>query len=201
MNIRSIALVVPFGVLCATSGCAPTQGQVTSPSEVEATKPASPAPEDQVAELYVQELARLPPIAPRGLDHSGRKQTGRASYYAAHFADRKMADGNRFDPNSHVAASKTLPLGTTAKVTNVRNGKSATVKVEDRGPFVDGRVVDLAPKVAEELDMKKSGVAPVIVAPIAVPQANGAIKLGAGAAEASPDEIDRATQGTIATVR
>ena len=101
------------------------------------------------------------------MDHSGRKQKGRASYYADRFANRKMANGNRFNPNSDTAASKTLPLGTTAKVTNVQNGKSATVKVEDRGPYVDGRVVDLTPKVADELDMRKQGVAPVIVAPIA----------------------------------
>ena len=102
---------------------------------------------------------------------------------------------------SNVAASKTLPLGTTAKVTNLSNGKSATVKVEDRGPYVDGRVVDLTPKVADELDMKKVGVTPVVVAPIAVPQPDGAIKLGAGAAEADPKEVDKATQETAATAR
>jgi len=109
-----------------------------------------------------------------------------------------MANGNRFNPNSDVAASKTLPLGTVAKVTNLSNGKTATVKVEDRGPYVDGRVVDLTPKVAEQLDMKKVGVSPVVVAPIAVPQPNGAVKLGAGAAEVSPQEVTAATQTTQA---
>ncbi len=79
-----------------------------------------------------------------------------------------MANGNRFNPNSDTAASKTLPLGTTAKVTNVQNGKSATVKIEDRGPFVAGRVVDVTPKVADQLDIRKEGVSQVIVAPIAV---------------------------------
>jgi rare lipoprotein A len=73
--------------------------------------------------------------------------------------------------------------------------------VEDRGPYVDGRVVDLTPKVADELDMKKVGVTPVVVAPIAVPQPDGAIKLGAGAAEADPKEVDKATQETAATAR
>jgi rare lipoprotein A len=83
-------------------------------------------------------------------------------------------------------------------VTNLSNGKTATVKVEDRGPYVDGRVVDLTPKVAEQLDMKKVGVSPVVVAPIAVPQPNGDVKLGAGAAEVSPEERTAATQTTQA---
>ena len=103
-----------------------------------------------------------------------------------------MADGHRFDPNSNVAASKSLPLGSAAKVTNLENGKSALVKIEDRGPYVNGRVVDLAPKVADQLDLKKAGVAPVEVKPVTVPQPDGAVKLGAGAAEANPQEVEQA---------
>jgi rare lipoprotein A len=111
-----------------------------------------------------------------------------------------MADGRRLNPNANVAASKTLPLGTTAKVTNLDNGKTATVKVEDRGPFVDGRVVDLSPKVARDLDIRKDGLAPVEVKPITVPQPNGEVKLGAGAAEASPQEVRQAAETTEALV-
>ena len=91
-------------------------------------------PDLQAAVQDAEELAQLPPVDPHHIDHSGRKQQGRASYYASRFANRKMANGNRFNPNSDVAASKTLPLGTIAKVTNLSNGKTATVKVEDRGP-------------------------------------------------------------------
>jgi rare lipoprotein A len=85
-----------------------------------------------------QDVAGLPPVRPQSarLDHSGRQQKGRASYYARRFTNRKMADGGHFDPNSNAAASKTLPLGTTAKVTNLANGKSATVTVQDRGPYL-----------------------------------------------------------------
>jgi rare lipoprotein A len=163
---------------------------------------AAPAPESSATQREAEKLAQLPPVEPQGrIDHSGRKQKGRASYYATRFSHRKMADGHRFDPNADVAASKTLPLGTTAKITNIENGKSATVKVEDRGPYVDGRVVDLAPKVADQLAMKKQGVAPVVVAPIAVPQPGGDVKLGAGAADASPDEVQRATEATAQAVR
>jgi peptidoglycan lytic transglycosylase len=199
-RLKHTALAGLAALLCVLGGCAPTPPPAP-PSQPAAAKQDDRPQDDQVAETYVKELARQPPIAPRGLDHSGRKQTGRASYYASRFNNRKMADGNRFDPNSNVAASKTLPLGTTAKVTNLSNGKSATVKVEDRGPYVDGRVVDLTPKVADELDMKTVGVTPVVVAPIAVPQVDGGVRLGAGAADASQQEIDRATQETAAAPR
>ena len=78
----------------------------------------------------------------------------------------------RAEPCQH-ASSQTLALDTTAKATNLANGKSAVVTVQDRGPFVDGRVVDVTPKVADERDIRKRGVTPVIASPIAVPQADG----------------------------
>ena len=182
--------------------CAGGVSTAPSPAPLAAHQDAR-QPEPPKLDAEVEELALLPPVVPKGsqLDHSGRTQKGRASYYHDRFANRKMANGNHFDPNSDTAASKTLPLGTTARVTNVQNGRSATVRVEDRGPYVDGRVVDLAPKIADELDMRKRGVAPVIVAPIAVPQPDGAVKLGAGAAEASPQEIEEATRGAHVSTR
>ena len=162
---------------------------------------ATPPPDSVDAKQEAQKLDQLPAVTPRGkarIDHSGQKEKGHASYYATNFAHKKMADGRRMDPHSDVAASKTLPLGTTAKVTNLQNGKTATVKVEDRGPFVDGRVMDVSPKIADDLEMKKSGIAPVEVKPIAVPQPNGEVKLGAGAANASPEEVRNATETTKA---
>jgi len=134
-----------------------------------------------------KKLDALPPVAAPNhvkVDPSGRKQEGEASIYSKSFDGKKMADGKRYDPHTDVAASKSLPLGTTAKVTNLDNGKSIEVKVEDRGPFVNGRVVDLTPKAAAQLGLTdKKGVAPVVVAPIVVPQPNGEVKAGAGAAE------------------
>jgi rare lipoprotein A len=166
-----------------------------------ATAGAATAPPDSdAARAEAERLARMPPVAEApskpALDHSGRAEKGRASYYAKHFAHKKMADGRHMDPNSNVAASKSLPLGTTAKVVNTSNGKEAVVQVEDRGPFVRGRVVDVSPKVAKDLDLNKDGVAPVVVKPIAVPQPDGAVKLGAGAAESSPEQVRQATETT-----
>ena len=133
-------------------------------------------------------LAEMPPLAPpRGNhivdDHSGRKEAGNASIYAHFFDGRTMADGQRYDPRANIAASKSLPLGTIARVTNLETGKSTEVKIEDRGPFVNGRVVDLTPHAAHAIGLTMNkGVAPVIVAPIAVPQPDGTLKPGAGAA-------------------
>lgn len=116
------------------------------------------------------------------LDHSGRKQVGKASFYAPAFAGRKMADGSAMDPRDDNAASKTLPLGTKARVTNLDNGKSAEVTIQDRGPYVDGRIVDLSPATAGKIGLnKQAGVAPVEVAPIAVPQPDGSVRPGVAA--------------------
>ncbi|MGZ3235928.1 MAG: septal ring lytic transglycosylase RlpA family protein [Burkholderiaceae bacterium] len=103
------------------------------------------------------------------VDRTGKTRKGKASYYGREFYGKKMANGKPMNPRSNVAASKTLPLGTKAKVTNLDTGKSAVVDIEDRGPYVKNRIVDLSPKVAEELDIKKKGVAPVEVDPISIP--------------------------------
>jgi rare lipoprotein A len=153
---------------------------------------AIPPPDSPRAREEAQYLDQMPPIAPSekaAIDHSGRKQKGHASYYAAKFAHRKMADGSRMNPQAHIAASKTLPLGTTARVVNLQTDKAAVVKVEDRGPFVAGRVMDVTPQVAKELAMTSRGVVPVEVRPITVPQPNGKVKLGAGAADLTPQEL------------
>lgn len=105
-----------------------------------------------------------------GTAHSGRVQTGKASIYAESLRGRKMADGAPFNPASNAAASKTLPLGTTARVTNTENGKTATVQVRDRGPHRAGRIIDISPKSAGALGMTRNGVASVAVAPLASPR-------------------------------
>jgi rare lipoprotein A len=123
------------------------------------------------------------PSAPGAhLDRSGKKRVGKASFYARRFSGKKMADGKIMDPANNNAASKTLPLGTVAKVTNLETGKSAVVTIEDRGPYVDGRIVDLSPSTAQRIGIKRSeGVAKVAVAPITVPLADGGVKSGVGA--------------------
>jgi|SRR6185312_566769 len=103
------------------------------------------------------------------LDRSGKPKVGKASYYAKRFAGRKMADGTPMNPRADIAASRTLPLGTKAEVTNLENGKSSVVEIRDRGPYVDGRIIDLSPKVAKKLDIIEPGVAQVQVKPLELP--------------------------------
>ena len=103
-----------------------------------------------------------------------------------------MANGAPMDPKGDNAASRTLPLGTKAKVTNVETGKTAVVTIEDRGPYVDGRLVDLSPGTAAKIGLTpKKGITKVVVAPIAVPLPNGKVKTGAAAHEplGKPDPI------------
>jgi rare lipoprotein A len=115
-------------------------------------------------------VERETPVANPPLDRSGRRRIGTASVYAPQFAGRKMADGTPMDPRDDNAASKTLPLGTEAKVTNLETGRSATVKIQDRGPYVKGRIVDLSRSTASRIGISpKEGVAKVEVEPVAVP--------------------------------
>lgn len=117
-------------------------------------------------------------------DFTARKRLGKASFYASKFTGRKMANGKLMDPHSNNAASKTLPLGSVAKVTNLETGQSAVVTIQDRGPYVPGRIVDLSPSTAKQIGLSHGkGVAMVVVAPIAVPQPDGNVKLGAAARE------------------
>ncbi|MBL6080535.1 hypothetical protein JMJ56_21185 [Belnapia sp. T18] len=114
------------------------------------------------------------------VDRSGRELRGKAAIFARHLAGRRMADGGFFNPEASVVASNTLPLGATARVTNLQNGQVAMVRVRDRISGTDGRILNVSPKVAEFLGVRRSGVFPVAVAPLAVPQADGNIQLGSG---------------------
>ncbi|QCN96132.1 septal ring lytic transglycosylase RlpA family protein [Azospirillum argentinense] len=109
--------------------------------------------------------ASVPPIAVERTDEGEPVivHEGEASFYGGSFHGKKTASGERFDQNKPTAASRELPLGSKVTVTNQDNGKSVDVIVNDRGPYVDGRVIDLSKKAAKQLDMIEDGVAPVRV--------------------------------------
>lgn len=92
-----------------------------------------------------------------------RIEYGEASYYAAAFAGRKTAGGEKYDPRRRTAAHRTLPFGTRVKVTNLGNGRAVVVRINDRGPFVKGRIIDLSRRAAEEIGMIDAGTAKVRV--------------------------------------
>ena len=117
-----------------------------------------------------------------GDDTSGRVQRGQASHYHRRLNGRRMANGERFSTRSDSAASRTLPLGTTARVKNLETGRVASVEIEDRGPYAHGRILDVSPRTAEELGMLEDGTARVEITPVEVPQRDGTTRPGAGAA-------------------
>jgi rare lipoprotein A len=117
-------------------------------------------------------VQRETPVANPALDRSGKKRVGIASFYSREFVGRKMADGTPMDARGDNAASKSLPLGTQAEVTNLETGQSATVTIQDRGPYVKGRIIDLSPATADQIGLEpKKGVTKVEVKPITLPPA------------------------------
>jgi rare lipoprotein A len=184
-NLVTIAAAIT-ATICGLGAQASTPGE-PAPAPSDLTSP-------QTAAVAKHSPQRLSAKVKAPVDRSGKKRVGKASFYAHMFAGRKMADGKQMDPQHDNAASRTLPLGTTAKVTNLETGKSAFVTIQDRGPYVDGRIVDLSPATAREIGISsRQGVARVEVSPLAVPLPNGGVKLGA-AGQAVLARNDRATR-------
>ncbi|NCI47769.1 septal ring lytic transglycosylase RlpA family protein [Sediminibacterium soli] len=90
-------------------------------------------------------------------------ESGLASYYAEGYEGRKTANGESFHSSALTAAHKKLPFGTKVRVTNLANGKTVKVRINDRGPFVQGRIIDLTKKAAKKLDMVQAGVSKVTI--------------------------------------
>lgn len=91
----------------------------------------------------------------------GMTYRGWASYYSNDFHNRKTSSGELYDKDKLSAAHRDLPFGTKLKVTNLKNGKSVVVVVNDRGPFVANRIIDLSYRAAKEIDMLQDGIAEV----------------------------------------
>lgn len=104
------------------------------------------------------------------------RQVGIASWYGGRHQGRLTASGEVFDENKLTAAHRTLPLTTWARVTNLENGRSVEVKVNDRGPYIDGRVIDLSTRAAEELGMTEQGLARVEITALPEQTASSAIE-------------------------
>ena len=131
-------------------------------------------------------------------------ETGIASWYGPAFYGRPTANGETYDGNKLTAAHKTLPLPVNVRVTNLDNGKSLVVRVNDRGPFARGRIIDLSKRAAELLDMVLTGTARVRITYLA----RADLKGGAPAPETPPEianalparpagKVDTAALGTV----
>ena len=106
---------------------------------------------------------------PRGTGPGGARsggkgavyQTGPATYYADRFSGRRTASGERYRPSRLTAAHRELPFGSRVRVTNQDNGRSVTVRINDRDPYAGHRVIDLSGRAARKLRMRRAGVVPV----------------------------------------
>ncbi len=106
---------------------------------------------------YILVLFMLCPV----LVSLGQTQTGKASFYADKFEGHPTASGEKYKHNKLTAAHKTLPFGTVVRVTNLANGSTVEVKINDRGPYIEGRVIDLSKSAAEKLGFVNLGVTDV----------------------------------------
>jgi len=130
---------------------------VAAPGTVTEAAPSDPLRADEVeAESEAPPPSAASPYAP-GQPVAG----GEASFYGAELAGRPTASGERFNPEALTAAHRTLPLGSTVRVTNLRNGQSVVVRINDRGPFHGNRVIDLSRRAAQELGFQRRGTARV----------------------------------------
>ena len=113
------------------------------------------------AEASGTSLADAQPLTATGPNAAGFHETGRASWYGRFFHGRRTANGERYDMHALTAAHRTLPLGSYVKVTNPADDSSVIVRINDRGPFARGRVIDLSLAAATALHMAHAGTARV----------------------------------------
>ncbi|RFU47234.1 septal ring lytic transglycosylase RlpA family protein [Paraburkholderia sp. DHOC27] len=106
-------------------------------------------------------LADAQPLSDGSPDATGFRQTGRASWYGRFFHGRKTANGERYNMHALTAAHRTLPLGSYVRVTNPSTDRSVIVRINDRGPFARGRIIDLSMAAAHALGMQRAGTASV----------------------------------------
>lgn len=162
--LRAALATACVAALLASCAPAPVLSQA---SPAVRTEPAAPP-------------ARAEPSSPADVVAAGSTgEEGMASWYGPGFAGRLTASGEIFDPNDLTAAHRTLPFGTRVRVTNLRNGRSVVVRINDRGPFKAGRVIDLSRAAAEAIGLVTAGVARVVVEPVT--GASGVVRAAVGA--------------------
>jgi rare lipoprotein A len=150
---RSTLLCCALCIAAMTSSCT-TYQRAYPPSEQPQTTRRQPTQKP-----YTVNGKRYEPLS----SHQGFEQEGIASSYGRDFHGRTTSNGEQFDMNAMTAAHKTLPMGVYVRVQHKRNGKDVVVRINDRGPFVGDRIIDLSESAAERLGMLQEGVAPVKV--------------------------------------
>ena len=156
MAAKLLKGVLAAGLLALLAACAGGAGSSVRPAMPVVTDPA-PIVSGTMRPYQIRGRWYRPEEQP---DYD---ETGMASWYGDQFHGRPTATGERFDMNALTAAHKTLPLPGLVEVTNLANGRRVVLRVNDRGPFVDGRIIDLSRGAADALDLRRAGVGEVRV--------------------------------------
>ena len=138
----------------------------TAPAMAASSSLSNPAADAVIRDVvpspsWEDRFLRQMPASPKGLLQLASAYTGQASWYGPGFYGNRTANGEVFRPGTYTAAHRSLPFGTRVKVTNLNNGRSAVVRINDRGPFTGGRIIDLAHGAATDLGVTSSGLATV----------------------------------------
>jgi rare lipoprotein A len=160
LTLRLILLAV---ALHALAGCGTTPHITPPPSGRKQPAKATQRP-------YVIRGKTYYPIP----NAEGYRETGIASWYGKPFHGRKTSNGETYDMHAPTAAHKTLPMGTMLLVKNLENGRTTVVRINDRGPFVQDRIIDLSYKAAKDIDMIRKGTAKVSITALGEALAQGA---------------------------
>ena len=167
IEFRFSSSAAVLAVVAALTACTTTEGTLLKNDGDEKDAAKTPVAEAQVTEdLAYQKVGK--PYQVKGKWYTPKKvetysKTGLASWYGPKFNGGRTASGEIYNMNNLSAAHKTLPLPSYVRVTNLDNNRSVVVRVNDRGPFISGRIIDVSKKAAEMLDMTHHGVADVRV--------------------------------------
>jgi peptidoglycan lytic transglycosylase len=157
--VRPLNGLILLGCALLLSGCSAARWNGDAPDKVTATTEELPRSKSGNPPFYKVFGVRYSVMN----SSMGYKERGVASWYGKKFHGRKTSSGERYDMYQMTAAHKSLPLPTIVRVTNLNNGRSIVVRVNDRGPFVKNRIIDLSYSAAIELDMTREGTALVEV--------------------------------------
>jgi rare lipoprotein A len=153
MRCRSFLLVILLALLTAACG--------GGKKPVRAKTPPPPQPQASSQPRELEAYADNKPVM---------VETGIASWYGPPYHNRKAANGEIYDMNAQTAAHKTLPMGSVLRVTNVATGRSTLVRINDRGPFIGERIIDLSLAAAKQIDVWRAGIAKVKVEVLYAPK-------------------------------
>jgi len=163
--LRGSALLAVLAAIAVQWGCA-SNGPVRPPADAAVDSGSASQRNDRGNPPFYDVLGRRYYVLPTS---DGYRARGVASWYGRDFHGLSTSSGETYNMNAMTAAHTTLPIPTWVEVTNLENGKHVVVKVNDRGPFVDNRLIDLSYAAALKLDMVQSGTARVEVRALAPP--------------------------------